>query len=298
LWARLLSLLRSARRGLAASPVASGVAVVTIAISLVLAGAFALLATNMRSLLDDFGDALRVAAYLEVDVPVSDYERLADLARSVEGVESVQVISPERALERFRTGVGRGAALLEGLSDNPLPASLEITLLPGQRSAAGLAVVVESLEGLPGIQDLGSGQQWVEGYLRALALVRGVGVGLAAILGLAALLIVSNTIRLAMLSRRNELELLALVGASRTFVGAPLLLEGALCGAAGGVLALATLYLLFQLVVPGFEFGLELLLGGLRPNFFTLRQCLALVGAGVVVGGVGSLFALASERFS
>ena len=81
-------------------------------------------------------------------------------------------------------------------------------------------------------------------------------------------------------------------------VGAPLLLEGALCGAAGGVLALATLYLLFQLVVPGFEFGLELLLGGLRPNFFTLRQCLALVGAGVVVGGVGSLFALASERFS
>ena len=298
LWARLLTLLRIAQRGLASSPVASGVAVVTIAISLVLVGSFALLASNMRSLLDDFGDALRVAAYLEVGVPATDYERLAGLARSVEGVESVQVVSPELAMERFRAGVGRGAALLEGLSENPLPASLEITLLPKQRSAEGLAVVVESLEGLPGISDLGSSQQWVEGYLRALALVRGVGLGLAAILGLAALLIVSNTIRLAMLSRQDELELLALVGASRTFVGAPLLLEGALCGAVGGALALVALFLLFQVVVPGFEFGLEFFLGGLRPHFFSFRECLALLAAGVAVGGLGSLSALASERFA
>lgn len=297
-WARFLNVLRGARRGLAASPVASGVAVVTIAISLILVGAFALLASNMRSLLVEFGDALKVAAYLEEDVPSADYERLAGLARSVEGVESVQVVSPELALERFRAGVGRGAALLEGLSENPLPASLEITLFPEQRSAAGLGVVVESLENLPGIQDLGSGQQWVEGYLRALALVRGVGMGLAAILGLATLLIVSNTIRLAMLSRRDELELLALVGASRSFVGAPLLLEGALCGAAGGALALGALFLLFHLVVPGFEFGLELLLGGLRPHFFTFRECLALLASGVGVGGLGSLFALVSERFA
>lgn len=296
--ARSLSLIRSARRGLASSPVASGVAVVTIAISLVLVGSFALLASNMRSLLDDFGDALRVAAYLDMGVPAKDYERLADLARSVEGVESVEVVSPELAMARFRAGVGRGGALLEGLSENPLPASLEITLAPAQRSAEGLAVVVESLEGLRGIQDLGSGQQWVEGYLRALALVRGVGWGLAAILGLAALLIVSNTIRLAMLSRRDELELLSLVGASRTFVGAPLLLEGGLCGAAGGVLALLALYLLFQVVVPGFEFGLEFFLGGLQPHFFSARECLALVSAGVVVGGLGSLSALASERFA
>ncbi|NRA08223.1 MAG: ABC transporter permease [Myxococcales bacterium] len=298
LWARLISLTRSALRGLSSSPVASGVAVVTIAISLVLVGAFALLASNMRSLLDDFGDALVVAAYLGENVPASEYPALADLARSVEGVESVQVISPEQALERFRVGVGRGAALLEGLSENPLPASLEITLLPEHQSAAGLGVVVESLEGLPGIDDLGSGQQWVEGYLRALALVRGLGIGLGAILGFAALLIVSNTIRLAMLSRRDELELLALVGASRSFVGAPLLLEGALCGAAGSALALALLFLLFQLVVPGFEFGLELLLGGLSPHFFAPSECLALMAAGVAVGVVGSLFALASERFA
>ena len=134
--------------------------------------------------------------------------------------------------------------------------------------------------------------------MRVLALVRGLGVGLGAILGFAALLIVSNTIRLAMLSRRDELELLALVGASRSFVGAPLLLEGALCGAAGSALALALLFLLFQLVVPGVEFGLELLLGGLNPHFFAPSECLALMAAGVAVGVVGSLFALASERFA
>ena len=298
MWSRLQSLFRAAVRGLVASPVASGVAVATIAISLALVGAFVLLASNMRSLLDEFGDALVVAAYLEAEVSSSNYEELAELARSVEGVESVQVVSPEEAERRFRASVGHGAALLDGLSENPLPASLEITLLPEHRSSAGLGVVVESLDGLPGIQDLGSGQQWVEGYLRALALVRAVGVGLAAILGLAAVLIISNTIRLALLARRDEVELLYLVGASRSFVAAPLMLEGAFCGAAGGGLALATLYLLFHLVVPGFEFGLEMLLGGLSPHFFSFRECLALLAGGVVVGLVGSISALASERFA
>ena len=137
-----------------------------------------------------------------------------------------------------------------------------------------------------------SGQDWVEGYLRAVALVRGLAVGLGVILMLATLLIVANTIRLAVVARVDELEILALVGASRGFVSVPFLLEGLLQGVAGGLLALALLFGLFHLVLPGFAFGLELLLGGAVPVFFDSGQAMALVGGGALLGCVGSGTAL------
>jgi cell division transport system permease protein len=283
---------RTALRGLLASPVTSSVAVATIAISLVLVGAFGLLVRNMEELLDRFGSDLAVTAYLDDAVGPDEAAELARLAGTVEGVASVRVVSREEALERFRSGVGRGAALLEGLEENPLPASLEIELVAEDRSAEGMERVLTSLEGLSGIADLASGQDWVEGYLRAVALVRGIGIGLGLILVLATLLIVANTIRLAVLARRDELEILSLVGASRTFVQTPFLLEGLLEGALAGALALLVLFTGFQLVLPGFEFGLELVLGGLSPRFFDAREALALVAAGSGLGVVGSASAL------
>jgi cell division transport system permease protein len=287
------TLVRTALRGLATSPVTSAVAAGTIGVTLVLVGAFALLLANMEELLDRFGDDLHVTAYLEPDLPQQRRAALAEAVSAVEGVERVRIVSEAEALERFRAGVGRGAAFLEGLEENPLPASLEVTLAPERRSAEGMRAVVASLSGLAGIEDLASGQDWVEGYLRALALLRGMGIGLGVILALATLLIVGNTIRLAVFARRDELEILSLVGASRTFVSVPFLLEGLLQGAAGGALALALLYALFRLVLPGFEFGLELVLGGAAPRFFAGREALGLVAAGGGLGLLGSAAALA-----
>ncbi len=289
---QLGTLVRTALRGVAASRVTSGVAIATIGITLVLVGAFALLVANMEGLLTRFGDAVYVTAFLEDDLDAQSQRELVEIARTVEGVEEVRVVSKQEALERFREGVGRGRALLEGLSENPLPASLEISLVPERRSAAGLEMVVASLNGLPGIADLSSGHDWVEGYLRAVALVRGSGIGLALILALATLLIVANTIRLAVFARRDELEILALVGASRSYVQTPFLLEGVVQGALGGVLALLLLYGMFRLVLPGFEFGLELVLGGVAPRFFTPGESAALVACGALLGLVGSAAAL------
>ena len=123
-------------------------------------------------------------------------------------------------------------------------------------------------------------------------LTKRLGLGLGAILLLATLLIVANTIRLGVVARADELEILALVGASRGFVSVPFLLEGLLQGVAGGVLALLLLFGLFQLVLPGFAFGLELLLGGAVPEFFSASQALALVVGGALLGGIGSGTAL------
>jgi len=292
---RTLYFMRTAWSGMLTSPITSVIGAVTIGIALLLLGAFALLVENMEGVLDKLGDELFVTAYLEEALGAEAELELEALVRTVEGVESVRLVGKAEALERFRSGVGRGAALLEGLSSNPLPASLEITLVAERRSSGGMAMVVESIDGLEGVADLASGRDWVEGYLRAVGLVRGVGYGLGAILALATLLIVANTIQLAVFARRDELEILSLVGASRAFMQAPFLLEGLLQGAAGGAMALVLLFGLFQLVLPGFEFGLAFVLGGVQPHFFALGQSLMMVVVGAALGFFGSAAAVAGS---
>jgi len=285
----LLYFARTTWRGLRSSPVTTAVAILTIAVSLVLVGAFDLLLRNMEDLLDDFGRDLHVTAYLEEDLPDAEAARIAAVLLTVEGVESVNPVSKEEALARFKDGMG--ADLLDGLEGNPLPASIEIQLLPERRTPEGMRIVVDSIRGLPGIGDLGSGQDWVEGYLRALAVVRGIGVGLTFILAFAALLIVTNTIRLAVFARRDELDILRLVGASRAFTNTPFVAEGIAQGAMGGTLAVLLLYVIFRLVLPGLEFGFEVVLGS-APRFLYSAEMLRLIGQGAALGLIGSLAAL------
>jgi len=283
---------RTALRGLRGSPLPTGISALTIAVALVLSGAFVLLLQNMEGLLDRVGDEMSVTAYLEEGLDPRERESLAERVRTVEGVSEVTLVSESEALERFRAGVGADSGLLEALDENPLPASLEIRLAPHRRHAEGLRVVVEALEGLPGVADLAYGQEWVEGYARFVGLVRSVGVGTGVLLGLATLLIVANTIRLAVYARREELEILALVGASRPFVATPFLLEGVLVGTAGGLLALGALYALYRFALPGIESGLQLLLGFAEPSFFPATGMAALVAAGALLGLLGSAAAL------
>jgi cell division transport system permease protein len=292
-----LSLLRSGLYGLRSTPVTSVVAVLTIAVALVLAGGFALLVSNMGDVLQRFGEELQVVAYLEDDLDEQTSVALVESVWTVEGVAEVQRVTKEEALERFRETTG-GGALLDGLEANPLPASIEVRLEESRRTPEGLAIVVSALSGLPGIAELAHGQQWVEGYARFVALVRAGAVGLGLILGVAALMIVANTIRLAVYAREDEIEIMALVGASRSFVRIPFLIEGTVQGAIGGGLAVLLLYVGYVSALPQLEYGLELVLGNVSPHFFGLAGALVVVASGSGLGLLGSATALMGWRSS
>jgi cell division transport system permease protein len=292
LGARLRYFLRTALYGLRGSPMTSLIAVVTIGVTLLLVGAFVLLVSNMERLLDRFGEDILVSAYLEAGLSDEGRRVLVEQARSAPGVESVRLVSEEEAMQRFQEGSAGQASLLEGLDENPLPASLEITLAPESRSSEGLAILVAALEDFGGIDELGYGTGWVEGYARAMALIRAIGTGIGVVLALATLLIISNTIRLAVYARREEIEILRLVGAGRTFVSIPFLVEGFIQGSLGGVFAVALLYGFFRILLPGLEGGLELLLGFAKPVFIGVEGVLALIVAGAAIGTLGSGLAL------
>lgn len=290
---RTLYFLRSAAGGLRAHPLPSVLAIVTIATSLVPVGAFGLLLRNMEELALRFGENIQVTAYLSPGVSEAERAELARRVTTAEGVARVDVVSEEQALERFQRSVGSHLSLLEGLEDNPLPASLEIVLAAEHRTPEGVRRVAQSIDGMPGLDEVVFGQEWLEGYERALDLVRGVALGLGAVLALAAVMIVSNTIRLAVYARRDEIEILSLVGASRAFVRTPFLLEGLVQGALGALLALLALGALFRLVLPGLESGLQLVLGFAAPRFLLPGEAAWVVAGGAGLGLLGSALALA-----
>lgn len=287
--------LANAFRGVRQASTTSLLAVLTIAVVLVLVGSASLLVENMAGLLDEFGEELQLTAYLDDSLSEADLEALAEIVSAAPGVEQVETVTKAAALERFERIAG-GAELLVGLEENPLPASLEIKLAPDSRTAEGMQILREALDGLPGIAELAHGQEWIEGYARAVSLIRGAAIGIGIVLGLAALLIVANTIRLAFYARRDELDILALVGASRTFVRVPFLLEGTVQGLLGGMIALAVVYGAYELLLPQVRFGLELVLGRAELRFFTPAESFWLVAAGAGLGLLGSMTALVGSR--
>jgi cell division transport system permease protein len=290
---RLVYFGRGALAGLRASPLTSAVAVVTIAVTLLLGGAFALVLGNMQDLLGRFASHLVVTAYLEEGLEAPALDALREAAGELPGVGSVTLVSKEEALARFESGVGARLGLAGLLEGNPLPASLEVRLVPGARTGEGVRRVADALRGLPGVAEIGAGEQWVEGYARALRAARGAALGLGGVLALATLLIVANTIRLAVYARRDEIEIQWLVGAGRAFIAIPFLLEGLLQGLLGGLLALACLAALYAFALPGAGEGLGFVFGHVQPRFLAGGELASLLAAGAGLGGLGSAAALA-----
>ena len=295
-FALLRSALANTRAGLRGSPATSAIAALTIGVCLLLAGAFALLVANMEAILTRFGEELHVVAYLEPGTQQAELEVLMERALAQPSVESVEYVSAEEAARRFRATQPERAVLLDGLDENPLPASVELRLAPQQRRGDAARAVSAMLRALPGVAEIGGGNEWIEGYAQAVGLIRGVAFAIGAVLALATLLIVANTIRLSLYARRDEIEILRLVGASRSYVAAPFLLEGLIEGLAGGALGLALLYALWRGLGSLLHGGLTLLLGDTPPQFLDAAGCAWLLGAGALLGLLGSAAALLQNR--
>jgi len=294
--AQARSALANTLAGLRGSPATSAIAAVTIGVCLLLVGAFALLVSNMQSILARFGEELHVVAYLEPGIAQAPLAALMERALAHPGVETVEYVSAEEAAERFRSTQPARAVLLDGLEENPLPASVEVRLDTQHRSGEAVSALSQLLVGLPGVAEIGSGNEWIEGYAQAVALIRSIGLAIGAVLGLATLLIVANTIRLSVYARRDEIDILRLVGASRSYVASPFLLEGLIEGLAGGLLGLASLGAVWSGVAPMLGGGLTLLIGDSPPRFLSPSASVWLVAAGAALGLAGSAAALLQGR--
>ncbi len=289
---RPVYMLRRALRNMRQSPMLCSAAIGTVTVSLVILAFFALIVLNVQQLTSHWSREIQVTAYLDQVPDDATLQQWMGEIRHRPEVAGVAFVSRRQALERFRQRLKGDADLLDGLDPEVLPASLEITLTEASRSRQGVEAVVAALKQNPHLSDLRYGQDWLERFEAFLGLLRLAGAVLGGFLLFAALFIVSNTIKLTLYARRDELEVMALVGATPLFIKLPFLLEGAIQGVFGGALALGGAFLLYRLFL---QQGLQsvLLLSGLGGvHFLPPGYQLALLAAGALLGLFGSLLSL------
>jgi len=284
--------IRRALRNMRQWPVLCSAAILTMAVALATVATFFLVVINIQGLASSWSEEVQVVAYFH-NPPSRN--QLAPLVRKVEGFEDVKqaiFVSKAEALKRFESRLGDDAGLLEGVGQDILPASLEITLKPDSRNREGVARVVAELRKDKRFEDLRFGQEWLERFENFVDLLKFVGLILGGFFLFAALFIVSNTIKLTLYARRDELEIMALVGATKRFIQIPFLLEGALQGLISGLLSLGFLGLSFKMLVQKSLQSFWLTPVGFDPVFLDNHQQLALVFCGVLLGLLGSLASL------
>jgi len=279
---------RQARQNLIQNPWLNAITLGTITLSFLILGLFLIVFINAKGLLDEWGGRIRVTAYLGGSPGQEQMRRLGEKVAGFEEVQEVKVRSKEEALKLLETKMPERKELLRGLPRNPLPASLEIRLRGKYQNSEGVQGLARKLRGIPEIEDVQYGSEWLERFSAFMALLKGLGLGLGGLLLLSTILVISNTIRLNIFARREEIEVMRSVGATGLFIRAPYYLEGLLQGFLGAVLALAILFVLFQVFLSRVYEPLRGLLGNFPAQFLTLEQMAAVAVGGVVLGLFGT----------
>ena len=284
--------IRRAVRNMRQWPLLCTAAILTMAVALATVATFFLVVVNIEHLAQRWSKEIQVIAYLEKALPQREIAETVNKLNQIPEVATVGYVSPEEAMQRFRSRLGEDASLLEGISRDLLPASFELGLHAEFRHQKGIEKVLKQIENIINIEDLRYGQSWLERFNSFVDMLRFVGMVLGGFLLFAALFIVSNTIKLTLYARRDELEIMALVGATMRFIKVPFLLEGAIQGILGGLLSLVFLSVVFKFVIERSLLSFWLTPVDFKLLFLSGNQQFALVTAGMILGLLGSLTSL------
>ena len=286
----LVYFLRKALGNIWTNPFLSLVTLSTIAISMLILGLFSLIYLNVQQSLHQMSGELQITAYLQETISSEQAKVLRSKVADWPEVERITYISKEQALARFRSQLREYAGILEGLKENPLPASLEATLMPQYGRSGNIKELSTRLGRLPGVAEVQYGRKWMAKLRVFVEVMKLVGITVGGLLLIATIFVISNTIKLTFYSRREELEIMRLVGATDFFIKAPFLIEGLLHGLGGALLAAGGLSLLILFLFSHLDLPLRLaVMAGSLP---TGQLVAGFLGLGLLLGVLGSMVSL------
>ncbi|MCG6942319.1 MAG: permease-like cell division protein FtsX [Thiohalocapsa sp.] len=273
------------------APLGTLMTVAAIAIALALPATLLTITKNLEHLAGDWRRGAALSLFLSPDMDEAAGERLAAALRTRIDIGRVQVISRKAGLAEFRQYSGLGGAL-DQLKENPMPVVLAVYPAADLVDGDDVDALVEGLSALPGVDFAQADARWVRRLKAILSLLRDGTLLLGGMLALGVVLVVGNTIRLEIENRRDEIQVMDLVGATGAFIRRPFLYAGAWYGLLGGMLAwatVATAIALLQAPVSHLAalYDTELTLVGLGPP-----ESLTLLGLAAVLGVIGSRIAV------
>lgn len=265
-------------------------AVLLITLSLLTLGAFWMFSTNLGRAVGYWREQLRIIVYLKEEPSPAQVAALGERIREAGGVARIQYVSKSEALRRLKRELGAQAAVADTLP-NPLPASFEVTPDGIASSPAATRELIERLAAMPEVDEVQGGTEWVERLASLQRLFQVIGLGVGGLLALAAILTVTTATTLVLYARREELEIMRLVGAPEAVIRLPLLLQGVAQGLLGAVLALLGLVVAYGLVAPRIEPLVNLTLGLPHMRFLSATAAATLLVSGALLGGIGGWLA-------
>ncbi len=263
-----------------------------IVFSLFTFGLFVLTAENLNDMIGRWTESVRINVFLSKETSRAAAFRLESIIKSSPVVAKYEFITEEEALRRFQTYYPGMKQLTTDLDTNPFPSSYEITIRKEFQNKAAVQELVALLRKEKLVEDVEYDQEWIDRIQFIIRFVRIIGLFFGGILMFTATFSISNVIKLMVLSRKDEIEIMRLVGATNAFIKGPFLTEGILQGLLGGIAAVVSLYLLYL--------GILTKVSSLNAPFFTVdvlhflstQMVIAVIAGGMVVGFFGSFFSV------
>lgn len=283
-----LYFLAEALNGLKRNILASFIAITTVALSMVILGSFIIVAANISSMIKEVERKVEITVYIDEGSNPDDVLDLENTIRRMDEVQSVKYISKEDALERFTKQLEDQPDLLKALQGNPLPASFEVKLSDPQLVET-VANKIKAKQTV--IDEIKFGKDIVDRLFTVTGIMRWIGGAFILILCIASLVVIANTIRLAIFARRTEIGIMKLVGATNWFIRWPFVLEGVIQGLVGAIMAIMLLSLINKYIFESITEILQWLNVAGGPISIG-EMSLYIVFAGAAIGAAGSMLAL------
>jgi len=263
----------------------------TIALALFVLGGFFAVTANLERLASEWSNSAELSVYLKDEITADERRGVEAALAPNDLIDAHEYVSKTEALARFKQTFGDLAASVDGVGRNPLPASLEVRLRPGPGVGSGVDRLAAQLRQMAGVADVRYDRQWLTRVLSAINVVRGVGLFLGLVLAVAAALTVANVVRLALYARRDELEIMDLVGAPRAYVRGPFIMEGVLQGGIGALVSLIALGAAYLAMRGRYLVPLASALNISSIGFLPFELCLMMILGGMAVGCLGGVVA-------
>jgi cell division transport system permease protein len=263
----------------------------TIAVALFVLGGFLMVTSNLDRLGAEWSSAAEMSVYLKDDITPAQRTAIEAALAPGDIVAGRDYVSKPDGLARFKQTFGDLASSIDDLGDNPIPASFEVRLQSTPAAQAALDGLAARLRQTAGVADVRYDRQWLGRLVSSIRIIRGVGLALGILLTFAAALTVANVVRLALFARRDEIDIMQLVGAPRMFIRGPFIMEGVLQGGLGALIALVLLAVAFYSLKARYLVPLASAINLSAVTFLSPGFGIGLVVGGMVVGCLGGLVA-------
>jgi cell division transport system permease protein len=255
------------------------VTIITILLTILIASAFILFFVNTGEIINSWKQGLRIMAYLKPGIHNADLTNLKRTIQSLDGVHTLRFISKQEAIDRLKAQMQHQSSLFENLTENPLPDSFEIRMTASAGSWQKIESLAAQIESLTLIEEVEYGRRWIGRFVRIISLLRLAGYAMGTLFFMATVFIIANTIRLVIYSRREEVEIMRLVGATDSFIKMPFYIEGLIQGAVGAAMGLVMLFISFFFISSNIEQGFP-------PGLFRLQFLSPTTIGGILLGSM------------